>query len=154
MSVNDEESKRRLCIKYLIYIYGDYQEFQMVKDFEVSLCLFDYLYLPTMIFIVWNVFLFMTWVKDIIQKLVTKAVLSILYRQQCPELSDGLKEAIKIAPTKPTERLSEAGVTKLFLVSYECFWFFFFFSFHGNEIPNLPLQCRCLSKVHHKVNLL
>lgn len=52
MRVNDEESKRRLCIKYLIYIYGDYQEFQMVKDFEVSLCLFDYLYLPTMIFIV------------------------------------------------------------------------------------------------------
>lgn len=98
MRVNDEESKRRLCIKYLIYIYGDYQEFQMVKDFEVSLCLFDYLYLPTVIFIVWNVFLFMTWVKDIIQKLVTKAVLSILYRQQCPELLDGqmdLKRPLK-----------------------------------------------------------
>lgn len=151
MSVNDEESKRRLCIKYLIYIYGDYQEFQMVKDFEVSLCLFDYLYLPTMIFIVWNVFLFMTWVKDIIQKLVTKAVLSILYRQQCPELSDGLKEAIKIAPTKPTERLSEAGVTKLFLVSYECFWFFFFF-FFSMEMKFLTCHCsvdasqKCITK--------
>lgn len=134
MSVNDEESKRRLCIKYLIYIYGDYQEFQMVKDFEVSLCLFDYLYLPTMIFIVWNVFLFMTWVKDIIQKLVTKAVLSILYRQQCPELSDGLKEAIKIAPTKPTERLRQVSQNYfLYHMSASGFFFFFFFPWKWNS---------------------